>query len=197
MLLVVIVGLLTVAQADKASAHPHVFITYSASVIFGEQDIAGLRLTWTFDEMYSGMIRTDYTAAKTGAITPADVKTIEKEAFNNLANYGYFLDIKINDQPVRIAKVKDFDVKFVGQRAVYQFTVPLETLSVKSPNVIEIAVFDREYYVEFSLKEKDAVTLQNADGLDAKCDELRNERRITVLGPIQSDLVVCTYARKA
>src|SRR5712692_7683716 len=163
MLLVVIVGLLTVAQADKASAHPHVFITYSASVIFGERDIAGLRLTWTFDEMYSGMIRTDYTAAKTGAITPADVKTIEKEAFNNLANYGYFLDIKINDQPVRIAKVKDFDVKFVGQRAVYQFTV----------------------------------TLQNADGLDAKCDELRNERRITVLGPIQSDLVVCTYARKA
>ncbi len=196
-LLVVLLGLLVVSRADEAQSHPHVFITYSASVIFGERDIAGLRLTWTFDEMYSGMIRTDYTAAKTGAVTPADVRTIEKEAFSNLANYGYFLDIKINDQPVRVTKVKDFDVKFVDHRAVYQFTVPLDTSSARTPNVVEIGVFDREYYIEFTLKEKNAITLQDAKGFGAECSELRNERRITVLGPIQGDLVVCTYARKS
>jgi hypothetical protein len=67
----------------------------------------------------------------------------------------------------------------------------------KPSTVIEISVFDQEYYVEFSLREKDAVMLQYAEGIAAECNELRNQRRITVLGPIQSDLVVCTYARKS
>jgi ABC-type uncharacterized transport system substrate-binding protein len=147
--------------------------------------------------MYSAMILTDYTAAKTGTITPADVGTIEKEAFANLSNYGYFLDIKVNDEPIKVTKVKDFDVKFVDHRAVYQFTVLLDAAKAKPSNVIEISVFDQEYYVEFSLREKDAVTLQHAEGFAAECNELRIQRRITVLGPIQSDLVVCTYARKS
>jgi len=196
-LLAVFGALLAVTHGGRADAHPHVFITYSASVIFGDSDIAAVRLTWSFDEMYSAMILTDYTAAKTGRITQADVGTIEKGAFANLANYGYFLDIKVNDKPIKVTAVKDFDVKFVDHRAVYQFTVPLGTAKAKPSNVIEIGVFDREYYVEFSLREKDAVTLQPAEGVTAECTELRNRRRITALGPIQSDLVVCTYARKS
>jgi ABC-type uncharacterized transport system substrate-binding protein len=196
-LLAGLVGVLALAGGGVADAHPHVFITYSAAIIFDDRDIGGLRLTWTFDEMYSQMIQSDYTGAKSGAVTPDDVRTIEKEAFANLANYGYFLDVKINDEPVRVTKVKDFDVKFVDHRAVYQFTVPLETTKPRSPNVIEIGVFDREYYVEFSLKEKEAVMLRHAEGFATDCSELRNERRITVLGPIQRDLVVCTYARKS
>lgn len=196
-LLAVFGALLAVTHGGRADAHPHVFITYSASVIFGDRDNAALRLTWSFDEMYSAMIMTDYTAAKTGTITQADVKTIEKEAFANLSNYGYFLDVKINDEPIKVTEVKDFDVRFVDHRAVYQFTVPLDMPKAKPSTVIEISVFDQEYYVEFSLREKDAVTLQYAEGIAAECNELRNQRRITVLGPIQSDLVVCTYARKS
>jgi ABC-type uncharacterized transport system substrate-binding protein len=196
-LLAVFGALLAVTHGGRADAHPHVFITYLASVIFSDSDEAALRLTWRFDEMYSAMILTDYTAAKTGTITQADVKTIEKEAFANLSNYGYFLDIKVNDEPIKITEVKDFDVTFVDHRAVYQFTVPLGTPNVKPSTIIEISVFDQEYYVEFSLREKDAVTLQHAEGFAAECNELRNQRRITVLGPIQSDLVVCTYARKS
>jgi ABC-type uncharacterized transport system substrate-binding protein len=196
-LLAVFGALLAVTHGGRADAHPHVFITYSASVIFGDSHNAALRLTWSFDEMYSAMIMTDYTAAKTGTITQADVKTIEKEAFANLSNYGYFLDIKVNDEPIKVTEVKDFDVKFVDHRAVYQFTVPLETPNVKPSTAIEISVFDQEYYVEFSLREKDAITLQHAEGFAAECNELRNQRRMTVLGPIQSDLVVCTYVRKS
>jgi len=196
-LLAVFGALLAVTHGGRADAHPHVFITYSASVIFSDSDEAALRLTWRFDEMYSAMIMTDYTAAKTGTITQADVRTIEKEAFANLSNYGYFLDIKVNDEPIKITEVKDFDVTFVDHRAVYQFTVPLDTPNVKPSTIIEISVFDQEYYVEFSLREKDAVTLQHAEGFAAECNELRNQRRITLLGPIQSDLVVCTYARKS
>jgi ABC-type uncharacterized transport system substrate-binding protein len=196
-LLAVFGALLAVTHGGRANAHPHVFITYSASVIFGDSGIAGLRLTWSFDEMYSAMILTDYTAAKTGTITKADVRTIEKEAFANLSNYGYFLDIKINDEPIKVTKVKDFDVKFVDHRAVYQFTVPLDAAKAEPSSVIAISVFDQEYYVEFSLKEKDAVTLQHAEGFAAQCNERRNQRRNTVLGPIESDLVVCTYTRKS
>jgi ABC-type uncharacterized transport system substrate-binding protein len=56
--------------------------------------------------MYSAMIMTDFAAAKTGTFTQADFKTIEKEAFANLSNYGYFLDIKVNDEPIKITEAE-------------------------------------------------------------------------------------------
>lgn len=185
------------SAAGAARAHPHVFITYAIAVIFDDNDIAGLRVTWTFDEMYSSMIRTDYTASKTGAVTPADVKTIEKEAFSNLANYGYFVEIKVNGEPIRLKNFKDFNAKFADNRAIYQFTLPLETPDKQPSNTIEIGVFDPEYYIEFTLREKDPLALDHAGRFATDCTVLRNERRMTVLGPIMSDLAVCTYARKS
>jgi len=104
------VGLSALVVASGARAHPHVFIDDAMTVIFGDRDIAGLRMSWTFDEMYSSMIRTDYVRGKT--MTPAEVKKIEKENFLNLENYGFFLDLTINGAPVKVKAVTDFDAKF-------------------------------------------------------------------------------------
>jgi ABC-type uncharacterized transport system substrate-binding protein len=189
-------GVAGMLLAHGAAAHPHVFIKHSMILIFGDHDIAGVRMTWIFDEMYSSMIKSDYTKARNGSVTPDDVKTIERDNFSNLANYGFFIDLKINGEPVKVGKVKDFDAEFRDNRAVFRFTVPLATKEPQAPNVIEIGAFDPEYYVEFTMLDKDPMTIDHGDGFAVDCNILRNERKISVLGPIDTDLAECTYAAK-
>ena len=52
-----------------AAAHPHVFIDYTVTVLCGDAGITGVRLSWTFDEMYSSMLFHDYTSRPQGALT--------------------------------------------------------------------------------------------------------------------------------
>jgi len=176
-----------------AAAHPHVFIKYAITLIFGDRDIAGLRLSWTFDEMYSSMIMSDYTKAKDGRVTPDEVKTIEQQNFVNLENFGFFLDLKINGAPVRARRVRDFDAHFDDHRAVFEFTVPLKTDEKQSPNVIEIGVFDPEYYVEFTLRDDYPVVIAHGEGFSPDCNVARDGRKMSALGPVGTDLTTCTY----
>src|SRR5882724_10872788 len=156
-----LVGAAVMSVAGGARAHPHVFIDDAVTLIFGDRDIAGLRFSWTFDEMYSSMIRTDYVRGK--AVTPAEVKTIEKENFLNLANYGFFLDLAINGDAVRVKEVKDFDARVQGSKIVFEFTVPLPTAERAESNVIEARAFDPEYYVEFTMRRADPIAIEHGE----------------------------------
>jgi ABC-type uncharacterized transport system substrate-binding protein len=189
-----LVGLAAMVVAGEACAHPHVFIDDAMTVIFGDRDIVGLRMSWTFDEMYSSMIRTDYVRGK--AATPAEVKTIEKENFLNLANYGFFLDLTVNGQAIKVKEVKDFDARFQGNKVVFEFTVPLRTAERRDPNVIEARVFDPEYYVEFAMRQADPLTIEHGEHFTTSCNVVRNEPKISALGPVNTDRAMCTYARK-
>jgi len=187
-------GLAAMAVASDARAHPHVFIDDAMTLIFGDRDIAGLRMSWTFDEMYSSMIRTDYVRGK--AVTPAEVKKIEKENFLNLENYGFFLDLTINGAPIRVKAVKDFDARFQGNKVVFEFTVPLQTTEQRDANVIEARVFDPEYYVEFAMRQTDPIVIEHGDDFSPSCNVVRNEPKVSVLGPVNTDRAMCTYALK-
>src|SRR5258707_5643802 len=168
-----LVGLAATSVAGEARAHPHIFIDDSMTVIFGDHGIAGLRLSWTFDEMYSSMIKTDYVHGK--AMTLAEMKTIEKENFLNLGNYGFFLDLTINGTAIQVKEVKDFDAKFQGNKIVFEFTVPLQTVERKDSNVLQARVFDPEYYVEFTMRQAEPVAIEQGTEIAASCKESRNE----------------------
>ena len=189
-----LVGLAATSVAGEARAHPHIFIDDAMTVIFGDHDIAGLRLSWTFDEMYSSMIRTDYVRGTT--MTPAEMKTIEKENFLNLGNYGFFLDLTINGTAIKVKEVKDFDAKFQGNKIVFEFTIPLQTVERKDSNVLEARVFDPEYYVEFTMRQADPVAIEYGTQFAASCKVARNEPKVSALGPVNTDRAICTYAER-
>lgn len=196
LLVMLLAGIAAVASGDSASAHPHVFIKHSMTLIFGADDIVGVRMHWTFDEMYSSMIKTDYTKSKDGHLTREDVAAIEKENFSNLENFGFFLDVRINDAPVKVTKVKDFDAQFKANRVTFEFTVPLQTAAPQSPNVIELDAFDPEYYVEFTIVDADPLTVEHGDRFATDCNVLRDIRKNSMLGPVNTDLARCSYEKK-
>jgi ABC-type uncharacterized transport system substrate-binding protein len=197
LLVLLLAGMAAVSNADGAAAHPHVFIKHSMTLIFGTDDIVGVRMRWTFDEMYSSMIKSDYTKSKDGRLTREDVRTIERENFSNLANFGFFLDIKINGRPLKVTSVKDFDAQYKANRMIFEFTVPLATETRQSPDLIELDAFDPEYFVEFTIADADPVTIEHGDRVATGCAVKRDVRRNSALGPVNTDIVECTYEPKS
>jgi len=90
--------LASLAGIGPVAAHPHVFIDYTVTVLFDDTDVKGIRMSWTFDEMYSSMLFHDYTSRPQGPLTSNDVKSLEKGAFRDTADFHYFVDMKLNGE---------------------------------------------------------------------------------------------------
>jgi ABC-type uncharacterized transport system substrate-binding protein len=189
-------GLLGSCLAGPAAAHPHVFIEDSVLLLFGERDVAGLRISWTFDEMYSSMLRTDYVKGKNRALTPAEVHDIEQNNFVAAADANFFLDLAVNGEPLAVKKVEDFAVTFRDGKMTFAFTVPLPP-SGRDVNEIAIVSFDSAYYIEFTLAPTHGVAIDKGAPFAAECGVTRDVERASKIGPVLSDVVKCTYRRKA
>lgn len=177
------------------SAHPHIFIEDSVALLFGETDVRGLRVSYTFDEMYSSMIRTDYVKEKSGVPSLVEMSDIEKKNFDGAAGSNFFLDLKLNGETLRIKKIEDFAVKYRDNKMTFSFTVPLPASS-RPINEIALVPFDDTYYIEFTLTRGQGVTVENGAPFDANCNVTRDVERQSELGPVQSDIVKCSYRRK-
>jgi hypothetical protein len=42
--------------AGPAAAHPHIFIKEHVEVLFDRNTVTGVRMTWSFDELYSSIL---------------------------------------------------------------------------------------------------------------------------------------------
>lgn len=192
-----LVGIAAMSVCGGARAHPHVFIDDAMTLIFDDRGIAGLRLSWTFDAMYSSLLRADNVKGGLGSeLSAADIESLREHAFANLAGYNYFLELSINGEQVKVAQVTGFEASFADDKLTYRFTVPLATAEPREVNDVEIAVFDRDYYVAFNLAEALPVTLAHGEAYAAACTVRRDVERQSGIGPVQGDIVKCTYRRK-
>jgi len=181
-------------SAAPASAHPHVFIDYTVTVLFDDKAAQAVRLSWTFDEMYSSMLLHDYTSRPPrDALTPADVKSLRKQAFEDTADYHYFVDLKLNGVTLPVKQVADFDARFQDHRMTYTFTVPIAAGVSRARNSLEVDSFDNEFYIDFELAKAHAVAVEHGEPLGASCAPKPLDRDTTMVGSVSSIVVVCTY----
>jgi len=176
-----------------ARAHPHVWIEHRLDVVLNGAALHGLHLTWTFDEMYSSMIKEDYTATKDGKIGPADIKRIERDAFSNLSNYNYFVEASLDGKALKFSKVEAFDVRVDGQgRLVYDFTLVIDKPKTAAANELKYALFDPEYFIEFVLAGQSPVKVTGNPA--ATCNPVRRVPRSSPQwGTLVSDRVDCRW----
>jgi ABC-type uncharacterized transport system substrate-binding protein len=179
----------------SAEAHPHIFIEEHVEVLFDHDNVSGVRLTWSFDELYSSTLRSDYTDTKKGPITAKDVKNLHDHAFANLATVHYFTTASLDGQPVALGEPRDFTARFdPDDKAIYSFVIPLSPPKPQGKGVLEIAVFDPEYYVDFELAAADPVKTTGGGGaLKADCQPGTVRRDTQGWGQVDADIVSCTY----
>ena len=133
-------------------SHPHMFITSETSVVFNSEKLEGIFVTWTFDEMFSSTIISEYDKNKDGSFNVKETQIVKKNAFDYVAESKYFIQMKINGKAETVKKVSKFTAKIKNNRLVYRFYVPLNIKITKKETVVNFSVFDETFYIDFDLK---------------------------------------------
>jgi len=95
--------------AQAVRAHPHVFIEQETKMIFDDKGLAGVKIHWKFDEMFSSMIGEDFDTDKNSILDKNEVATIKEKAFGYIAPHNYYIHMKIDDKPFAVKFVKNFN----------------------------------------------------------------------------------------
>ncbi len=142
--------------ASPAYAHPHVFIDNKLTFMFDAKGLAGISVQWTFDAMYSSAIIFDFDDGDS-VFSEQESAVVKKENFNNLKEYGYFVDVVIDGTPFAVVFVKDFVATIRNGQLVYNFFVPCHVSAGQHTKTVRVGVVDETNFVAITTQKDDAV----------------------------------------
>jgi ABC-type uncharacterized transport system substrate-binding protein len=153
-----------VLSIAPASAHPHVWVTVKSEILYApDGTITGVRHAWTFDDMFSIFATQGLDAKKKGEFTREELAPLAKVNVESLKEYDFFTKARLDGKKI------EFNEPSPGYYLVFD---PKETvltlhfdLPLKAPaqgKDLSIEIFDREYFVDFGLAEKDPIKLVGA-----------------------------------
>jgi ABC-type uncharacterized transport system substrate-binding protein len=186
-----------IAVAAPAWSHPHVFIDYSATILCDADNVAAVRISWTFDEMYSASLYQDYTSRPHGPLSAADIQQLQVGAFQDTAELHYFTDVRLNGKPLDVKTVTDFDASYDQRKMTYRFTVPVDAGPPHDGDVLEIDAFDNEFYIDFELVKQNPIKIEHGNKLKLVCAPKKETRNTSVLGPVDTIIVSCKFGKAA
>jgi len=149
-----------------AFAHPHVFIEERVGFEFDDKGLAGIRMVWTFDDMFSTMVGEDFDRNKNHALEPEEVAAVKKGMFDNLVNYGYYAFIKIDAQPFEVKFVRDFKATLHKGVLTYEFMIPCHVAATAQPKVVALTAYDPDYYCALFFAETNPTLIRGASAVD-------------------------------
>ena len=146
---VVLAGALVGLAAGPANAHPHVFIDYAVTLVVAGDRVAGVRLTWTFDDLFSGFILQEFDKDRNGALSTAEAQRIESAHLAEFHKVGYYTTVSINGKPVTSPAAREFRATAAKGIVTYEFTLPLG-VPLTSTTAMEVLVDDPVYYIAYT-----------------------------------------------
>jgi ABC-type uncharacterized transport system substrate-binding protein len=150
------------ALAGPALAHPHVWVTAKAEIVYGpDGKVTGVRHSWTFDPAYSSFVTQGLDKNNDGKLTPDELQDLAKVNTESLADFGYFTHLKANGAKQAFAEPREPAMAFENGAATLTFHLPLKKPAPSK--MIALEVYDPAFFVAFAVAEgQDAVTLANA-----------------------------------
>jgi ABC-type uncharacterized transport system substrate-binding protein len=137
--------------ARPAAAHPHVFIDDVVTFLFTDGKISGLRLLWTFDEVFSETLLEDFDTNRDGSFSASEIANIKKTSLSNLKKFGYFTHLWVDGRPFTTFDATDLMVTHKGDSVSYDMQITLANPLDPRHTKIETAIYDDTYYVEVGL----------------------------------------------
>lgn len=150
------------APACEAQAHPHVWVSAQARVVFGAKgEVVAIRNTWVFDEMYSAFV-TEGQSKAGKRLTKEDLAPLAKSNVTDMAEFGFFTFAKAANAKVEFGEPYDYSLEERDdKRVVMRFSLPLKT-PASAAKAFTFQVYDPTYFVAFELDQKDPVGLVDA-----------------------------------
>ena len=140
-----------------ALAHPHVWVTSSAEILFNpDGSVAAIRHVWDFDEAYTSFAVQGLDTNKDGKTSRDELAALAKENAESLPEFDFFTSLKIDGKRQAFGAPKDYFMEMNGQLLRFVYTLPLET-PVKPRTSVSLEVADKTFFVSFNLAEADDV----------------------------------------
>ena len=152
---------LLISSLSPAQAHPHVWITYLATLVFHGGEVTALREQWTFDQDFTLVALGDLpTGAATKVLKPSDIPILEKSEFSNLRNFAYFHHVFLGAVDQGIGALQDFTARLSGQELVYNFTLALKSPIDPRVTPPEIGIWDDTFFVDVEPASDAGITME-------------------------------------
>lgn len=151
--------LLLVLAAWPSLAHPHIWVTARAALVFApDGKLAAVRHAWTFDEMTSASWLTDLGPAPAAEKLSALVAGMKEFVAEN----EYFTSLKANGTKPAFAEWREPHLTIEKGIATLRFELPLKSPAPASRAVV-LSISDPTFFVDFQTAPgDDAVTLEGA-----------------------------------
>ena len=172
-------------------AHPHIMLKTSLEIEYSNSSCTGVWVDWEFDRFFSVSIINDFDTDKDGKFDKEEVKDIEENAFSNLQNYGYFVNIRVGDKRTKPESVTQFSAKFSGDKLFYRFFVPLEK---DTYNNFYISIFDPTYYSAVSYVDN-GIIIGSGAGPAPQYEVMENKDYPVYYDPYGSASDMTTYSK--
>jgi ABC-type uncharacterized transport system substrate-binding protein len=159
----VLMVLVSLYSGAPALAHPHVWVTSSAEVIFNPDGaVAAIRHVWDFDEAYSSFAIQGLDTNKDGKLTRDELQALAQENAETLHEFDFFTVLKIDGRRPAFGKPKDYFMEMNGSALRLVYLLPLAQ-PIKPKTSISLEVADKSFFVAFNLAEgEDVVKLVGA-----------------------------------
>jgi len=154
---------LAAACAAPALAHPHVWVTARAEVVYApDGKVTGVRHAWTFDKGMSAFMTQGLDANKDGRITPDELSALAKENTESLVEFDYYTVLKASGARQAFAPPREAAMAYENEEVTLTFVLPLKAPTAAS-RTLSLEVADPTFFVAFTLSESpDAVKLAGA-----------------------------------
>lgn len=155
--------LLTWMAADRAVAHPHVWVTMKSEIVYApDGTVTGIRHAWTFDEMFSTFATQGLETKEKGKFTRQELAPLAEVNVTSLKEFDFFTYLTADNkkQTLNEPKKGEYWLEFKNSQLTLHFTLALKT-PVKAKR-LDLATFDPTYYVDFAAAEKDPIGLAGA-----------------------------------
>ncbi len=154
---------LSVGLVSPALAHPHVWVTAKAEVVFAADGrVTGVRHHWTFDEAYTAYVTQGLDKDGNGKLTPEELQELADENAASLNEFGYFTVLKARGKPQSFDPPREARMTMEKTQVAMSFLLPLKA-PVAPTGAVSIEIEDPTFFVYFSLTEGNAsVSLANA-----------------------------------
>ncbi|MRT13218.1 DUF1007 family protein [Enterobacteriaceae bacterium RIT711] len=141
-------ALSSVLFSPLALAHPHSFITLVTTVMTESDQLTGLKMQWTMDEITSADLLYDAGNAKPDSPV---WKKLAAEVMANVLGQHYFTEFWHNGKKVTFNNLPpEYGLARVGHQAVLTFVLPLAHPQPLKGQTYQFATFDPTYFVDMS-----------------------------------------------
>jgi len=158
-----ILAVLLSIAAGPALAHPHVWVTMRAELIYASDgSVTGIRHAWTFDDVFSTYAIQGMPQKVKGQFTREELAPLAKENVESLKEYNFFNYARVEGARKKDAFTDpvDYWLDFKDDQLTLNFTLPFKT-PMKAKDLL-IDIYDPEFFVAFEFGEGEPVKLAGA-----------------------------------